>query len=281
MSVLEGLRKLEYRGYDSAGLAAIFDLKNGQIETERTTGYVSDLVSKANGRFKDAKISIGHTRWATHGGVTDSNAHPHSSNDGMITIVHNGIIENASSLLTKVEEMGYSVESETDSELFVHLFHNEIHSQQGKSPLSAFKRTIEQLEGSWAIAAIIADHDSILVARNGAPLVIGRGSDSIVISSDIQPLYGSCSEVAFMNDGDVFSVSRKGVQSIDGGVAPEFEELVGTVESEDKGMFPHLMLKEIHDQPVSLSNVLGGRIGPGGSSAGLNGFSLNSEEIKE
>ena len=281
MSVLEGLRKLEYRGYDSAGLAAIFDLKNGQIETERTTGYVSDLVSKANGRFKDAKISIGHTRWATHGGVTDSNAHPHSSNDGMITIVHNGIIENASSLLSKVEEMGYSVESETDSELFVHLFHNEIHSRPTKNLLSAFNRTIDQLEGSWAIAAIIVDHDAILVARNGAPLVIGRGSESIVISSDIQPLYGSCSEVAFMNDGDVFSVTRKGVSSIDGSVAPKFEELEGTVESEDKGMFPHLMLKEINDQPVSLSNVLGGRIGPGGNSAGLNGFSLKSEEIRK
>ena len=182
MSVLEGLRKLEYRGYDSAGLAAIFDLKNGQIETERTTGYVSDLVSKANGRFKEAKISIGHTRWATHGGVTDSNAHPHSSNDGMITIVHNGIIENASSLLSKVEKMGYTVESETDSELFVHLFHNEIHSRPTKNLLSAFNRTIDQLEGSWAIAAIIADHEAILVARNGAPLVIGRGSDSMVIS---------------------------------------------------------------------------------------------------
>ena len=280
MIVLEGLRKLEYRGYDSAGLAAIFDHGNGQIETERTTGYVSDLVSKANGRFKDAKVSIGHTRWATHGGVTDSNAHPHTSNDGMITIVHNGIIENASILLNKVEELGYSVKSETDSELFVHLFHHELNARE-ETPLQAFKRTIQQLEGSWAIAAIIADSDSILVARNGAPLVIGRGMGSIMVSSDIQPLYGSCSEVAFMNDGDVFSISRTGVESVDEEAAPEFEELVGTVESEDKGMFPHLMLKEIHDQPVSLSNALGGRIGPGGDSAGLNGFSLNSEEIRE
>ncbi len=280
MIVLEGLRKLEYRGYDSAGLAAIFDHGNGQIETERTTGYVSDLVSKANGRFKDAKVSIGHTRWATHGGVTDSNAHPHTSNDGMITIVHNGIIENASILLNKVEELGYSVKSETDSELFVHLFHHELNARE-ETPLLAFKRTIQQLEGSWAIAAIIADSNSILVARNGAPLVIGRGMDSIMVSSDIQPLYGSCSEVAFMNDGDVFSISRRGVESIDEEDAPEFEELVGTVESEDKGMFPHLMLKEIHDQPVSLSNALGGRIGPGGNSAGLNGFSLSSEEIRE
>ena len=281
MAVLEGLRKLEYRGYDSAGLAAIFPRHRGSIETERTTGYVSDLVSKANGRFKDARISIGHTRWATHGGVTDSNAHPHSSNDGKITIVHNGIIENASILLTKVEEMGYKVQSETDSELFVHLFHNELSSQEGGRPLHAFKRTIEQLEGSWAIAAIIADSDSILVARNGAPLVIGRGSESILISSDIQPFYGSCSEVAFMNDGDVFSISKNGIESLGGGITPEFEELVGTVESEDKGMFPHLMLKEIHDQPVSLSNVLGGRIGPGGNSAGLNGLSLSSNQMRK
>ena len=279
--VLEGLRKLEYRGYDSAGLAAIFPGHEGPIETERTTGYVSDLVSKANGRFKGAKISIGHTRWATHGGVTDSNAHPHTSNDGKITIVHNGIIENASELQQRVENLGYSINSETDSELIVHLFHHELNSQaSSKSALDAISSTVKFLSGSWAIAAIVADKDEILVARSGAPLIVGKGHEKICISSDVQPFYGVCSEVAYLNDGDIFSITNNGINSIQPGNEPPFEILEGTWEEEDKGAFNHLMIKEIHDQPISLSNVLGGRISSDGTRAILQGLELSPKELK-
>ena len=280
--VLEGLRKLEYRGYDSAGLAAIFPGHEGHIETERTTGYVSDLVSKANGRFRGARISIGHTRWATHGGVTDSNAHPHTSNDGTITIVHNGIMGGASELQERVENLGYSIKSETDSELFVHLFHHELNAQAASSSsLDAFSSAVNQLSGSWAMAAIIADRDEILVARRGAPLIIGRGHNKICVSSDVQPFYGVCSEVAFLNDGDILSISESGIQSHKPGEEPPFEILEGTWEEEDKGVFEHLMLKEIHDQPISVSNVLGGRISSDGRRAGLQGFELSQDEMRK
>ena len=278
--VLEGLRKLEYRGYDSAGLAALFPEQTGPIETERTTGYVSDLVSKANGRFKGAHISIGHTRWATHGGVTDSNAHPHSNEDGTITIVHNGIIENAPELLERIVNLGYVVESETDSEVIVHLIDHELKTQPStKSPLDAFESIISKLQGSWAIAAIISGLDGILVARNGAPLIVGRGYNGICISSDVQPFYGLCSEVSYLTDGDVFLISDGGIIASDNGLIPDFEQLVGTYEEQDSGRFGHMMLKEIHDQPVSLSNVMSGRISADGASVQLGGLELSPDEI--
>ncbi|MBK64148.1 MAG: glutamine--fructose-6-phosphate transaminase (isomerizing) [Euryarchaeota archaeon] len=279
--VLEGLRKLEYRGYDSAGLAAIFPQHKGPIETERTVGYVSDLVSKANGRFNGSHISIGHTRWATHGGVTDYNAHPHSSNDGNITVVHNGIIENSLQLSEKVSDLGYQISSETDTEVIVHLLDHELKIQQGsRNHLLAFCNVISQLEGSWAIAAIMSDLEGILISRNGAPMVIGRGVNNISVSSDVQPFYGACSEVAYMNDGDNFLLTKKGIESLDGLNKPEFNVLDGVYDEQDPGIFPHMMLKEIHDQPTSLSNVLSGRISADGSKAKLSGFTLSPEEMK-
>jgi len=279
--VLEGLRKLEYRGYDSAGLAAIFTDHKGPIETERTTGYVSDLVNKANGRFDGARISIGHTRWATHGGVTDTNAHPHSSNDGTISVVHNGIIENASELLERVKNLGYDVQSETDSELIVHLLDHELKTQsRRKTPLDAFKSTVSLLRGSWAIAVIMTGMEAILVARNGAPLIIGRAHDSICIASDVQPFYGGCSEVAYMNDGDVFSITNEGILAPESTQTPDFITLEGVYEEQDSGIFEHMMLKEIFDQPVSLTNVLSGRISADGLRAELAGFDLDPEEMR-
>ncbi len=280
--VLDGLRKLEYRGYDSAGLAAIFSDSDIQIETERTTGYVSDLVNKANGRFDGSRISIGHTRWATHGGVTDENAHPHSSEDGKITIVHNGIIENSVELSSRVSNLGYKLSSETDTEVIVHLLDHELKSQSDDSTfLDAFSAVISKLEGSWAIAAIATGLDGILVSRKGAPLVIGRGEGSISVSSDVQPFYGACSEVAYMKDGDNFLLDMNGIHGLIDSEIPEFEILEGIYDEEDPGNFPHMMLKEIHDQPTSLSNVLSGRISADGLSAELSGFSLSPDEIRK
>ena len=280
--VLEGLRKLEYRGYDSAGLAAIFSENEDPIETERTTGYVSDLVLKANGRFDGAKISIGHTRWATHGGVTDYNAHPHSSDDGKITIVHNGIIENSVDLSSKVSKLGYKLSSETDTEVIVHLLDHELKTQpEGKNHLDAFCSVISQLEGSWAIAAMASGLDGILISRQGAPLVIGRGQENISVSSDVQPFYGACSEVAYMRDGDNFLLTREGIISQPDFEVPEFEPLKGVYDEQDPGNFPHMMLKEIHDQPTSLSNALSGRISADGlGTTELSGFALSPEEIR-
>jgi len=278
--VLEGLRKLEYRGYDSAGLAAILSENADKIETERTTGYVSDLVIKANGRFEGARISIGHTRWATHGGVTDSNAHPHSSEDGKITIVHNGIIENSMALASKVSKLGYSLNSETDTEVIVHLLDHKLKTQaDDKSHLDAFCSVISELEGSWAIAVMISDLKGILVSRKGAPLVIGRGEGNISVSSDVQPFYGACSEVAYMRDGDNFLLTENGIEPSQNNQTPIFEPLIGVYDEQDPGNFAHMMLKEIHDQPTSLSNVLSGRISADGLRAKLSGLSLSPKEI--
>ena len=279
--VLDGLRKLEYRGYDSAGLAAQFPGENKPIMTERTTGFVADLVSKANGRFNGSHISIGHTRWATHGGVTDLNAHPHSSKDGKITLVHNGIIENSIELCERVSKLGYEFSSETDTEVIVHLLDHELKTQPDSSDyLQAFVNVISKLRGSWAIAVMISGLEGILVSRNGAPMVIGKGRDNISISSDVLPFYGACSQVCYIMDGDNLLITKDQIVSLDNDRYFEFETLEGVYDEQDPGNFEHMMLKEIYDQPISLSNSLSGRISADGLRAELGGLALRPEEIK-
>ena len=279
--VLDGLRKLEYRGYDSAGLAAILSNDYSKIEVRKTTGFVSDLALKLNDRFENSILSIGHTRWATHGAVTDFNAHPHNSEDGKISIVHNGIIENADILLEKVSRLGYSMKSETDTEVIVHLLDHEIKIlEAGKKPLDAFINVISQLKGSWAIAVIIQGLDGILLSRQGAPMVIGKSDLDLFVSSDIQPLYGICTKIAYMDDGDNFLLTREGIIGADSTNIPNFKPLEGVYDEQDPGIFGHMMLKEIHDQPTSLSNALNGRISSDGINAKLSGFTLSAQEMK-
>ncbi len=281
--VLEGLRRLEYRGYDSAGIAALFNVEDAksQVKTERSVGYVSDLVSKVNGRFRDSRIAIGHTRWATHGGVNETNAHPHSSVDGLISVVHNGIIENTNELLANIREDGYELKSETDTELIVHLLHSAIgENRKPQDILEAFNDVISQLRGGMAVAAVVSGLNGILVARAGAPLVLGRCMDCISVSSDPLPLYGICSEVCYLEDGDVALISREEVIFSDSSRKPEFREHEGTYSPADPGIFNHMMLKEIHDQPTALQNAIAGRISPDGRTARLSGFSLSTEQLR-
>ena len=281
---VEGLRRLEYRGYDSSGIAALLDTSDNKmrVEIERSVGYVANLANKINGRFKQSKVAIGHTRWATHGGITEANAHPHSSPDGLMSVVHNGIIENTSDLLSGVVKSGYKMTSETDTELIIHLLHQKIGSQRSpKLVLDAFKSVIDLLEGAWAIAVIVSGIDGIFVARDGAPLVLGRSENCVCVSSDPLPLYGTCTEVAYLDDGDVALITKEDVVLISDSATLDFAPHKGDYSPEDPGVFPHMMIKEIYDQPTALQNAIAGRLSAGGQNAMLSGFDLSPQEMRQ
>lgn len=283
VQTLEGLRRLEYRGYDSSGIAALLDSsdKEVKVQTERSVGHVADLVAKVNGRFNGSTVAIGHTRWATHGGVSEKNAHPHSSNDGLMSLVHNGIIENTSDLLDEITQSDYDIVSETDTELIIHLLHQEIRdSRDPEFVFEAFRKVIQRLEGAWAIAVLVSGIEGIFVARNGAPLVIGRCASCVSISSDPLSLYGTCSEIAYLDDGDIGFFSKKETKFISNSSDLSFSPHSGNYSPEDPGVFPHMMLKEIFDQPSSFQNAISGRVSASGDSASLSGFYLKSEELK-
>ena len=250
--LLEGLQRLEYRGYDSAGLAVVHD---GKIECQRSTGRVAELTIKS--ADTNGQTGIAHTRWATHGVPSERNAHPHLSK-GRIAVVHNGIIENYEALRTDLTAAGYVFTSDTDTEVIAHLIHS--HYVQGKTLLSATQASLHQLVGAYAIGVIAADNpDQLICARRGSPLLLGVGIEEHFIASDVSALLPVTRRMVYLEEGDVVELGRRQYQVFDAHGRPVTRPIVVSEmsnESVQLGKYRHYMQKEIHEQPQALADTL-------------------------
>lgn len=255
--LVEGLRRLEYRGYDSTGVS-VHD--GTTIQTHKTVGKVADLHAILPAGIQGT-LGIAHTRWATHGGVTDLNAHPHASRDGRIHLVHNGIIENFQLLRRRLTAQGIDCVSETDSEVLVHMVALEM--EKGSAPLEAVQRMLKHLRGTWGLCIMFNDHELLVCARNGSPLIVGQGDGEMFVSSDPHPLTTHTQRVVYLEDGDVAVITREGVKlrSTRGSlVNPDITVLEEEWGEAELGDAPHYMYKEIHEQPDALRQCIAGRI---------------------
>jgi glucosamine--fructose-6-phosphate aminotransferase (isomerizing) len=258
--LLDGLRRLEYRGYDSAGIV----VQNGQGELERVrrVGKVAELAKALENAPIDGHTGIAHTRWATHGVPSEQNAHPHICN-GRVALVHNGIIENHDVLRDQQKQAGYRFTSQTDTEVIVHQVHR--HLVQGQDLLAAVQSAIKDLEGAFALGVISRDEPGRLIAaRRGSPLVIGLADDEVLIASDVAALVSRARRFVFLEDGDVADISLQGARIYDqaGNLAERPVKISSvTADATFKGEYRHYMLKEIYEQPRAIADTLEGRIG--------------------
>jgi glutamine---fructose-6-phosphate transaminase (isomerizing) len=260
--LMEGLRRLEYRGYDSAGLAVLNGSK--QLTRLRTVGKVRMLDDALEQTPTDGKIGIAHTRWATHGVPSERNAHPHISRDG-IAIVHNGIIENHEELRADLERRGYRFSSETDTEVIAHRVH--FHLETLKDLFKAVRATVAELEGAYALV-VVSEHDPdrLILAREGCPVVVGLGNEENFVASDVAALLPVTRRFMFLEEGDVAEVRRTAVRILDRNgdrVERAVRESELSAESAEKGQYPHFMLKEIHEQPRGVADTLQERVANG------------------
>ena len=256
--IIKGLKRLEYRGYDSAGVA----LLNGSLNVYKKQGKVSDLVS-AVGENIEGTIGIGHTRWATHGEPNDRNAHPHFSPNGKLAIIHNGIIENYSVLKQELINKGYSFKSDTDTEVFI-TFIEDIRTNNDCSLETAVRLALNKVVGAYAIIIISEDHpDMLIAARKGSPLVIGLGKNEFFLASDATPIVEYTNEVVYLNDEEmaVIKGGKLSVRTItDVETTPYIQTLDIELEAIEKGGYEHFMLKEIFEQPRSVKDNMRGRV---------------------
>ena len=276
--LMQGLRRLEYRGYDSAGIAI---LQHGRIEIRRSVGKLLNLEDSVKEEHLSGTIGIGHTRWATHGKPSEQNAHPHRS--GNVVIVHNGIIENYLAHKRRLETAGYRFESETDTEVIAHLL--AFHMEGGHSLEQAFRTTVRELHGSYAIAGMcVSEPETLVVTKSGCPLVLGQSEKAAFLASDVTPLLAHTRNVTFLEDGDVGTLTPLGVtvtgaegQAVD----RETVRIDWNAEAAEKGGYPHFMLKEIHEQPQAILDTLRGRYSYDSGEADLPDLAITPDQLRD
>jgi len=284
--LLDGLKRLEYRGYDSAGMSV---WRPEGLRIARRPGRVHNLENAVGDEERGAALGISHTRWATHGGVSETNAHPHLSSDGKIALVHNGVVENYLAMKKFLREKAYTFASETDSEALANLvaYHYAKEPEEdGKNRfLDAVRKSLQHVEGTYGIAVICADHPRELVgARNGSPLIVGVGNGENLLASDVNAITSSTQNVVYLNDREVvhlsendFSIStieRKNVEAV-------VHQVDWDTSATELGDYEHFMEKEIFEQPAALENGMRGRFADDGSTAKFGGLNLTPRELRQ
>ena len=276
--LIEGLKRLEYRGYDSAGVAI---LMNGRIEVRRCAGKLKNLESAIQGESLKGFIGIGHTRWATHGRPSEENAHPHRA--GNLVLVHNGIIENYLHLKKELQAEGHDFKSETDTEVLCHLI--ERYTKKGIKLEEAVREALKEVKGSYAIGVINQDYpDKLVAARNGSPLIIGLGKGEFLIASDIPAILNYTRDVIFLEDEEIAILSPDGVIVTDlkgNTVEKEVKKILWNPVMAEKGGYKHFMLKEIYEQPRAIMDTIRGRISHESGKIYLDEIGLSDEDIKK
>jgi glucosamine--fructose-6-phosphate aminotransferase (isomerizing) len=278
--LIEGLKRLEYRGYDSAGIAILVD---GKVEVRKAAGKIRVLEARLDGQGPEGTVGIAHTRWATHGEPNDINAHPHCDCAGRIALVHNGIIENYSTLKAALKAEGHTFVTQTDTEVLAHLI--EKHIKRGLKLEQAVGAALRLVEGTYGIAVVSADEPNVVVgARNGSPLVVGVADGEYFLASDVAPIVEHTRQVVYLDDGEMAVLTPDGFHTATiehERVDKPVHEVEWDLAQIEKGGFEHFMLKEIHEQPEAVRNSMRGRLQPLEGVSRLSGLRLTSDEMRD
>jgi glucosamine--fructose-6-phosphate aminotransferase (isomerizing) len=284
--ILEGLKRLEYRGYDSAGIATQADHK---FQVAKKAGRVDGLIKATPAQKLPGTTGIGHTRWATHGGVTDPNAHPHISSDGKIALIHNGVIENYASIKKFLLTKGYTFQSETDTEVLCNLiayhYHKEPAPAEGSRFLESVRKTLRHVQGTYGIAVMCGDCPAeIVAARKGSPLILGVGDGEYMLASDVSAIISRTQNVVYLKDGEMLLITAHGfsISTLDAeDVSPVVDKITWNIADAELGSYAHFMEKEIFEQPAALENTMRGRFSEDGSTAQFGGLNITAVDLRQ